>query len=54
MNFSEDCDVGFLYLAAKFELDRFTNNGDLILTGFSGKTVGHTHRLNLTLSPYNI
>ena len=30
MNFSEDWDVGILYLATKFELDQFTNNGNLL------------------------
>ena len=30
MNFSEDWDVGILYLSTKFELDQFANNGDLL------------------------
>ena len=30
MNFSEDQDVDILYLSTKFELDQFTNNGDLL------------------------
>ena len=30
MNFSEDRDMGILYLFTKFELDRYTNNGDLL------------------------
>ena len=29
MNFSEDLDVGTLYISTKFELDWFTNNGDI-------------------------
>ena len=31
MNFSEDRDVGILYLSTKFVLDWFTNNGGLFL-----------------------
>ena len=31
MNFSEDGDVGKVYLSTKSELDRFTNYGDLSL-----------------------
>ena len=30
INFSEDRDVGICYLFTKFELDRSTNNGDLL------------------------
>ena len=30
MNFLEDQDVGILYLSTKFELNQFTNNGDLL------------------------
>ena len=33
MNFSEDQDVGILYLLAKFEFDRSTSNADNIIIG---------------------
>ena len=43
MNFSEDRDVGILYdLSTKFELDRFTNNGNLLL-GRKNLTERNTH-----------
>ena len=50
MNFSEDWDVGTLYLSTKFELDRSTNNGDLLPDRNHRDT--QTDRLNLILSPY--
>ena len=52
--------MGILYLSAKFEPGRFTNNGDLLLdrnhwkqrrTNTHTETDRHTHRLNLILSP---
>ena len=33
INFSEDRDVGILYLTTKFELDRSTNNGSNMIIG---------------------
>ena len=41
-HFSEDRDVGKLYLSTQFELDRFTNNGDL-LSDRNHWTHTHTH-----------
>ena len=32
INFSEDRDVGIIYLSIKFELDQCTNNGDIYLS----------------------
>ena len=63
MNFSEDRDVGIFYHSYKFELNRSTNNGDLLSDRNNWKhiythahTQAHTqtHRLNLILSPYRI
>ena len=55
MNFSEDWDVGIFYLSNKFELDRFTYNGDLLADRILWKrtqshTHTHTHRPTLILS----
>ena len=49
MNALEDWDVSILYLSTKFELDRFTNNGDLladrILCDRHTDSQTHTHTL---------
>ena len=44
-NFSEDWDVSILYLSTEFELDRFINNGDLLLDRNHWK---HTDRQTYT------
>ena len=49
--FQDACDVGIFYLFAKFELDRSTNNGDLISDGNNWKR-RQIPRLKLILSPY--
>ena len=48
--------MGILYLATKFEFDRYTNNGDLSSTEKKLVTQTHTqtHRLKLILSPNRI
>ena len=47
--------MGIFYLSTKFELDQFTNNGDLLAGRILWKhTETQTHRLNLILFPYSI
>ena len=41
LNFSEDWDVGIFYRSTKFELDWFTNNGDLLADRIRWQS--HTH-----------
>ena len=45
--FSEDLEMGILYLSSKFERDRFTNNGDPFESIGQKSLDRQTHRLNL-------
>ena len=48
----EDQDVGILYLQTNFEIDRCTNNGDLLLDRHKRNyNQTHTLRLKLILFP---